>query len=166
MCHAIVLAVNIKAVQMGIAPPHGDLKGIMEIGDTLIAEQQNGLPDHRAHAPRNNDELVDANPRRLGHRSLTDPSTPVRFPGFPRFLYFPDGLTHATALPGSRFRAAQAERESLTARLSYQPSAQVVATRLAVDLLVRRWQVRLAVCKAYAVPVVRAPRHIAQVHAT
>jgi hypothetical protein len=63
MWHSIVLAVNMEAVQMGIAPPHGELNGIVEIGDRLIAPQQNAPPDHRAHAPQHDLELVDANHR-------------------------------------------------------------------------------------------------------
>ena len=65
MSDPVVLAMNMEAIEMRIAPAHGDLNGVMEIGDRLIAAQQNAAPDHRAHAPQNHLELVDANLTRI-----------------------------------------------------------------------------------------------------
>src|ERR1017187_69097 len=70
MSDPVVLAVNVEPVQMGIAPAHGNLNGVMEIGDGLIAAQQNAAPDHGAHTPQNHLELVDASLTRFGHRSF------------------------------------------------------------------------------------------------
>jgi hypothetical protein len=65
-----------------------DLNGVMEIGDRLIAAQQNAAPDHRAHAPQNHLELVDANRTRFDHRSFILPGhlTAVRFSGVARIF--------------------------------------------------------------------------------
>jgi hypothetical protein len=39
MSDSVVLAVNMKAMEVEIAPAHGDLDGVMEIGNGLIAAQ-------------------------------------------------------------------------------------------------------------------------------
>ena len=39
MSDPVVLAVNVEAIEVRIAPPHGDLNGVMEIGDRLITAQ-------------------------------------------------------------------------------------------------------------------------------
>src|SRR6202043_393971 len=70
MSDSVVLAVNVEAIEVRIAPAHGDLDSVMEIGDRLIAAQQNAAPDHRAYATQNHLELVDANLTRFGHRSF------------------------------------------------------------------------------------------------
>src|ERR1035438_6698105 len=80
----VVLAVNVEAIEVRIAPAHGDLNGVMEISDSLIAAQQNAAPNHRAHAPQNHLELVDANLTRFGHRNfIVSPPRPLfRFSAF------------------------------------------------------------------------------------
>ena len=37
--YAVFLAMNVKAMEMGIAPTHSNLNGVMEIGDALVAAQ-------------------------------------------------------------------------------------------------------------------------------
>jgi hypothetical protein len=35
-----LFAVDVKAIQVGIAPTHGDLNGVMEVGDGVVAPQE------------------------------------------------------------------------------------------------------------------------------
>src|SRR5262249_38493778 len=70
MSAPVVLAVNVEAIEVRIAPAHDDLNGVMEIGDRLITAQQNAATDHQAKGQQNDLELVDANLTRFGHRSF------------------------------------------------------------------------------------------------
>ena len=47
---AIILAVNVKPMEVGIAPAHSDLNDVMEVGNALVTAQQQPPPDHRANA--------------------------------------------------------------------------------------------------------------------
>ena len=83
MSDPVVLAVNVEAMEVRIAPAHGDLYAVMEIGDRLIAAQQKAAPDHRAHTPQNHLELVDANLTWFGHRSFIVSPAPWPWPDSP-----------------------------------------------------------------------------------
>lgn len=69
MRHAVVLAVNVKPMKVGIAPAEADLNGVMEIGDALVTAQQEAPPDHRANTTQHHFQLVHANQLRAGHKS-------------------------------------------------------------------------------------------------
>jgi hypothetical protein len=56
--NAVIFAVDVKAIQVGIAPTHGDLNGVMEVGDGVVAPQEQSTPDHRADAAQDDLELV------------------------------------------------------------------------------------------------------------
>ena len=44
---AVVSAVDVKTIQVGITPTHGDLNGVMEVGGAVVAPQKQSAPDHR-----------------------------------------------------------------------------------------------------------------------
>ena len=58
--NAIVFAVDVKTIQVRITPTHGDLNGVMEVSDAVVAPQEQSAPDHRADAAQNHLELVNA----------------------------------------------------------------------------------------------------------
>ena len=58
--NAVIFAVDVETIQVGIAPTHGDLNGVMEVGDGVLAPQEQPTPDHRADAAQNHLELVNA----------------------------------------------------------------------------------------------------------
>jgi hypothetical protein len=89
----VVLAVNVEAIEVRIAPAHGDLNGVMEIGDRLIAAQQNAAPDHRPYFAQSHLELVDANLNRFGNRSFIVSPAPGPIRRFPGILCSPRILT-------------------------------------------------------------------------
>jgi hypothetical protein len=35
--HALIFAVEVKTVEVGIMPAHGDLNGVMQVGDGVVA---------------------------------------------------------------------------------------------------------------------------------
>ena len=57
VAHAIVLAVNMEAVQMGIGPPQGELERVVEIRDCAVAAPQ-PAPDQGADPPQHHAELI------------------------------------------------------------------------------------------------------------
>jgi hypothetical protein len=55
--HTVILAVNMKPVQMGIASAHRDLNGVVEIGNAVITAELQATPDHRTDATQPDPEL-------------------------------------------------------------------------------------------------------------
>ena len=60
MRDAVVFAVECENDSSGITPTHGDLNGVMEVGDAVVAPQKQSAPDHRADAAQGHLELVNA----------------------------------------------------------------------------------------------------------
>jgi hypothetical protein len=77
--NAVVFAVDLKAVQVGITPTHGDLNGVREVGDAVAAAQERSAPDHRTDAAQNHLELVNAWRLRAQHGTFINMAE-----GFPR----------------------------------------------------------------------------------
>ena len=46
-------------MQMGVIPAHGDLQGIMEVGDGAVAAHQEPAPDQRRDLAQPDVELID-----------------------------------------------------------------------------------------------------------
>jgi hypothetical protein len=38
--NAVIFAVDVETIQVGIAPSHGDLNGVMRVGDGVVAPQE------------------------------------------------------------------------------------------------------------------------------
>jgi hypothetical protein len=51
----------VKTIQVGVRPTHGD-HGVMEVGDGVVAAQEQSASDHRADAAQGDLELVNAWP--------------------------------------------------------------------------------------------------------
>ena len=49
--NAEIFAMNDKPVEMEVAPTHGDLQCVMQVGNGLVATQQQAPPDCRANLP-------------------------------------------------------------------------------------------------------------------
>ena len=64
MRNAVIFAVDVKTMQMGITPTHGNLNRVMKVGDAVVIPQEQSPPDHWANATQNHLELVNA--ERLG----------------------------------------------------------------------------------------------------
>jgi len=62
--NAVIFAMDVKPMQVGITPPHGNLNRVMKVGNAVVAPQKQSPPDHRANAAQNYLELVNA--QRLG----------------------------------------------------------------------------------------------------
>ena len=60
LCRAVERRDLLLGVQVGIALFHGDLNGVMEVGDGVVAPQEQPTPDHRTDAAQNHLELVNA----------------------------------------------------------------------------------------------------------
>jgi hypothetical protein len=58
--NAVIFPVDVKPMQMAVTPTHGDLNGVMEVSDAVVAPQEQSAPDHRADAVQNHLELVNA----------------------------------------------------------------------------------------------------------
>jgi hypothetical protein len=67
--NAVVFAVDVKTFQVGVRPTHGDLNGVMEVGDGVVAAQEQSATDHRADAAQGDLELVNAWRLRIRHWS-------------------------------------------------------------------------------------------------
>src|SRR6266436_8111832 len=67
--NAVIFAVDVKTMQVGITPAHGNLNRVMKVGNAVVTLQEQSPPDHWANATQNHLELVNA--ERLGarHRS-------------------------------------------------------------------------------------------------
>ena len=50
MGYAEFSGMNMKPMEVRIAPAHRDLNGVMEIGNAVVTPQQQATPDHRAYA--------------------------------------------------------------------------------------------------------------------
>jgi hypothetical protein len=59
--NAVIFPVDVKPMQVGITPTHGDLNRVMKVGNAVIAPQEQSPPDHRANAAQDDLELVNAN---------------------------------------------------------------------------------------------------------
>jgi hypothetical protein len=46
--------VDVETIQVGIAPPHGNLNRVMEVGNAVVASQKQSPPNHRADAAQDN----------------------------------------------------------------------------------------------------------------
>jgi hypothetical protein len=55
----VVFATDAKAMQVGVIPAHGDLQGIMEIGDGAITADQQPAPDQRCDLTQPDVQLID-----------------------------------------------------------------------------------------------------------
>jgi len=64
--NAVIFPVDVKPMQVGITPTHGDLNRVMKVGNAVIAPQEQSPPDHRANTTQNHLELVNA--QHLGAR--------------------------------------------------------------------------------------------------
>src|ERR1035437_7854281 len=64
-----IFAMNMKLMEVGIAPAHGDLNRVVEISDAVVTAQQQAPPHHRANDAQHHFELVHTNQLRAGHRS-------------------------------------------------------------------------------------------------
>jgi hypothetical protein len=68
---AVVLAVDHKAVQVGVGPVEGNLEDVVEVGDGGIAANEQPAPDRRADLKQRGVELLDRySGRKVGHRTL------------------------------------------------------------------------------------------------
>ena len=66
MRNAVIFPVDVKPMQVGITPTHGNLNRVMKVGNAVIAPQEQSPPDHRANTTQNHLELVNA--QHLGAR--------------------------------------------------------------------------------------------------
>ena len=66
MRNAVIFPVDVKPMQVGITPTHGDLNRVMKVRNAVIAPQEQSPPDHRANTTQNHLELVNA--QHLGAR--------------------------------------------------------------------------------------------------
>ena len=64
--NAVIFPVDVKPMQVGITPTHGNLNRVMKVGNAVVAPQEQSPPDHRANATQNHLELVNA--QHLGAR--------------------------------------------------------------------------------------------------
>ena len=51
--NAVIFAVDVKTMQVGITPTHGNLNGVVEVGNAMVASQKQSPPNHRANAAQN-----------------------------------------------------------------------------------------------------------------
>jgi hypothetical protein len=58
--NAVIFAVDVKTMQVGITPTHGNLNRVVKIGDAVVIPQEQSPPDHWANATQNHLELVNA----------------------------------------------------------------------------------------------------------
>jgi len=58
--NAVVFAVDMKTMQVGITPTHGNLNRVMKVGNAVVTPQEQSPPDHWANATQNHLELVNA----------------------------------------------------------------------------------------------------------
>jgi hypothetical protein len=66
---AVGLAVNDKAVEMGVGPAEGDLEHGVEVGDRGIITDEQPAPDRRAALDQSDVELIDLHARKsVSHR--------------------------------------------------------------------------------------------------
>ena len=58
--NAVIFAVDMKTMQVGITPTHGNLNRVMKVGYAVVTPQEQSPPDHWANATQNHLELVNA----------------------------------------------------------------------------------------------------------
>jgi hypothetical protein len=58
--NAVIFPVDVKPMQVGITPTHGDLNRVMKVGNAVIVPLEQSPPDHRANTTQNHLELVNA----------------------------------------------------------------------------------------------------------
>ena len=51
--NAVIFPVDVKPMQVGITPTHGDLNRVMKVGNAVIAPQEQSPPDRRANTTQN-----------------------------------------------------------------------------------------------------------------
>ncbi len=74
--HPIALTLDTELVEMGVGPPHGDLEGVVQIGDGTIIAHEQTPPDHRVDAQQDHFELVDGEVCGEGHGGIL-PGSPL-----------------------------------------------------------------------------------------
>ena len=60
MRNAVIFTVDVKTMQVGITPTHGNLNRVMKVGNAVVTPQEQSPPDHWANATQNHLELVNA----------------------------------------------------------------------------------------------------------
>ena len=60
MRNAVIFAVDVKTMKVGITPTHGNLNRVMKVGNAVVIAQEQSPPDHWANATQNHLELVNA----------------------------------------------------------------------------------------------------------
>jgi hypothetical protein len=58
--NAVIFAVDVKPMQVGITPTHGNLNRVMKVGNAVVTPHEQSPPDHWANATQNHLELVNA----------------------------------------------------------------------------------------------------------
>ena len=56
--NAVIFAVDVNTMQMGITPTHGNLNRVMKVGNAVVTPQEQSPPAHWANATQNHLELV------------------------------------------------------------------------------------------------------------
>jgi hypothetical protein len=54
----IIFTVDVKTMQVGITPTHGNLNRVMKVGNAVVTPQEQSPPDHWANATQNHLEGV------------------------------------------------------------------------------------------------------------
>jgi hypothetical protein len=83
--HAEVLAVDPEPMQVGVGPPHGDLKRVMKIRNTATVADPKAAPDHGTDTPQHYFELINKGFDHIWHGAIV-PRVPNLYssPGFSR----------------------------------------------------------------------------------
>jgi hypothetical protein len=58
--NAVIFAVDVNTMQVGITPTHGNLNRVMNVGNAAVTSQEQSPPDHWANATQNHFEMVNA----------------------------------------------------------------------------------------------------------
>lgn len=65
----VILAVDVKTVQVEIAPVKDYLERVMEVSDGTVTADQKPTPDHEADTPNPGVKLVDLDPAHIFHNT-------------------------------------------------------------------------------------------------
>jgi hypothetical protein len=69
--NAIIFAVDVKPMQMGITSPHENLNRVTKVGNAVVSPQEQSPPNHRANAAQDDLELGKRTTSRSPARSST-----------------------------------------------------------------------------------------------
>ena len=61
--NAVIFSMDVKPMQVGISPPHGNLNRVMEVGNAVVASQKQSPPNHPANAAQDDLEAAALYPR-------------------------------------------------------------------------------------------------------